>query len=129
MKLKYLSVLTLSALLVLCAATAQAATTQYNFVGTVTANNPLNGTPAIGSTFNGNFVIDPSITTGEGPNCSATPFCWSGPADSFTWDGVTINSGNAITPAAFGIIFSQTNSAPGAGSDVLTIHLDGYSLN
>ena len=129
MKFKSLSALLVPALLIMCAATAPAATVQVNFVGTVTGNNSLNGSPAIGTTFNGNFVIDPSIITGEGPNCSGTPFCWSGSADSFTWAGATINSSNAITPGAFGIIFSPTDSAPGAGSDVLVIHLDGYGLN
>ena len=104
---------------------AAAQLTRTSFTGLVTANNPNASGPAIGTTITGEYVIDPSVTTGEGPNCT-TSYCWSGTDAMWTWNDVAVT----YQPYNyFQISYERTDVAPGTGSDVLVVHLVGYSLN
>ncbi len=120
--------LVISALTVGCTVAHATTLVQTSFEGIVTGNNPAAGTPAIGSSIFGNFVIDTDVLTGEGPNCASTPLCWSGPDTSWNWNGVTITDSVSI-PALFLVSFEDTDVSPGSGSDVRIVHLGGYSLN
>ena len=122
----------ISTVVVLCLSTltlyysaADAAQVETSFEGVVNTNNSLAGSPAIGSAFSGDFIIDASILTGEGPNCTGTSLCWSGADTSWSLNGTTYTYSTVAVPSAFDVRFSETNAAPGAGSDILAISLGG----
>jgi PEP-CTERM motif len=110
------------------ASSAWAALVRNTFAGVVTANNPLNGTPAIGSAFSGQFTIDSAVLAGEGPNCAGRTFCWSGPDTSWSWNTNNYALGTTTPAIAYGIFYTRVDSAPGLGADRLTVQLGGNFL-
>ncbi len=111
--------------LVAASLAAAAAPVTTTFSGVVTQNNPLVGTPAIGSLLAGSYTIDSAVTTGQGPNCVAAVDCWSGVGTSFTWQGQT------FTPPGqanfYGVFISITDSVAGTGSDIFQVKLNGLA--
>lgn len=124
----------LSALGLLFTMAASAAPATFNFSTLVNVNNPnsnlpnLGGTPAIGSSYNGEFTIDTSIVSGVGNNCVGISHCWSDSATSWNWDGIQIELGSpdVFVPADFRVIFDIVDSVAGSGADMLTVSLEGY---
>lgn len=104
---------------------AQAVLQMASFEGVVTANNPMFGTPALGTPVSGNYIVDATIQGGEGPNCTGLPLCWSGPDASWTWNGQRASLATSVVPEAFAIHLSKVDPAPGAGADTMTVYLNG----
>lgn len=111
--------------LVAASLAAAAAPVTTTFTSVVTQNNPLAGTPAVGSLLAGSYTIDSAVTTVQGPNCVATVNCWSGVGTSFTWQGQT------FTPPGqanfYGVFISITDSVAGTGSDTFEVKLNGLA--
>lgn len=118
----------LAAILAGTAGHAQAALEQASFAGVVTGNNPIVGSPAIGTPISGSYTIDSAILGGDGANCAGTPLCWSGPSAIWDWNGVTVTAATASVPTSFGIRHEVLDSVPGAGTDRLTIRLGGLGF-
>lgn len=112
------------------AGAAGAETMQTSFTGAVTSNNPFLGVPAIGSTFSGGFTIDSSVLTGDGPNCVATPNCWSGDTTSWSLNGSTFTRSTflLVIPQLYAVRIAVADSGAGLGPDIYTVSLSGYSL-
>jgi hypothetical protein len=110
------------------ASSAWAVLERNTFAGVVTVNNPLNGTPAIGSAFWGQFTLDSAILTGEGPNCAGRPNCWSGESASWSWYSTDYTLATVQIPISFAINYTRLDSAPGAGVDRLLVQLGGLPL-
>lgn len=104
---------------------AHATLQMASFEGVVTANNPMFGTPPIGTPLGGNYILDASIQGGEGPNCVGQPMCWSGPDAAWTWNGERASLATSVVPEAFAIHLSKVDPAPGAGADTMTVYLNG----
>jgi len=55
--------------------------------------------------------------------------CWSDGSTSWNWDGVNLQTGSPPTiDSLFFVKFDIVDSAAGAGQDVLTVSLEGYSF-
>lgn len=106
-------------------ALTHAALQMASFEGVVTANNPMFGTPPVGTPITGNYVIDAAILDGEGPNCVGLPMCWSGPDAYWTWNGQRASAATSVVPEAFLIHLSKVDHEPGAGADTMTVYLNG----
>ncbi len=92
------------------------------FTGIVTLNNPLVGTPAVGTLLAGSYTIDSAVTTGQGQNCVAIPNCWSGAGTKIVWQGLT------VVPTGLpgqGVFITITDSVAGMGSDTFEVVLLG----
>ena len=110
------------------ALSAEASSYQFSFAGTVSANNPIVGSPAIGDPVNGSFTIDIAQTAGVGPNCAGSPDCWSDTATKWTLNGALVDTSTVYYAPSFGIWITTIDSAPGAGADVYDVVLGGLDL-